>query len=144
MVMALPWKPDFDMGSLKSTSALVWVDLPNLNPTFEYFANDLLKCMGKVIYAATKTTKSRFSHVKGYVLCDMSLDLVDHIVLDIEGQKEVKIEVEYMTLPNACFICKQRGHSKVLQGKQEPTEPQLVENIQPPNHSGEHQGVQRI
>lgn len=45
---ALLWKPAFDMTVLRSTSAPVWVDLPNLNPTLKYFANDLLEVIGTV------------------------------------------------------------------------------------------------
>lgn len=110
MVMALPWKPNFKIALLRSTSTPVWVDLPNLNPALEYFANDILGEVGQVVYATTRSMRSRFSHIRACVLYDLSLELVDHVVLDIEGHREIKVAVKYHTLPGACFVCHERGH----------------------------------
>lgn len=58
MVLTLLWKVDFKIANLCSTSAPMWIDLPILNPTFKYFANDILSEVREVVYAGTKLTRS--------------------------------------------------------------------------------------
>lgn len=49
MVMAMPWTSDFDANSMKTRRAPVWVNLPLLNPAFEYYTNLMLAKIGIVL-----------------------------------------------------------------------------------------------
>lgn len=51
--MAMPWTPDFDANAMKTTKALVWVDLQLLNPAFEYYANSMLAKIGSAVCTNT-------------------------------------------------------------------------------------------
>ncbi|CAM6094214.1 unnamed protein product [Calypogeia fissa] len=101
---------DFDAHTMKTSQAPVWIDLPLVHPSMEIYANELLETVGKVVYVATTTSRSRFPHIRGCVLTDLNQDLVEYIVLDLPGIREFKIEVEYRSMPDACFVCRRRGH----------------------------------
>lgn len=103
MVLAVPWMVDFDANAMQTTKAPVWIDLPMLNPIFDYYSNQLLVKVGMVIYGQTTTTRSRFPHIHGCILCNLNKDLIDYIAIKIPGIGEFKVDVIYMTLPDACF-----------------------------------------
>lgn len=110
MVIAMPWTTNFDANAMKSSRAPVWVDLQMLNPAFEFYANFLLAKVGTVLYAQTHKARSKFSHTRGCVLCNLNEDLVEFINVTIPGVGSYKEDVIYRTLPDTCFGCKQRGH----------------------------------
>lgn len=108
--MAIPWTPDFDANAMKTARAPLWIDLPLLNPTFEYYANSLLAIIGTVLYAQTHHSRSKISHILGCVLYNLNEDLVEYINVEISRVGTYRVDVVYRTLPNACFNCKQRGY----------------------------------
>ncbi|CAM6111896.1 unnamed protein product [Calypogeia fissa] len=110
LVMAMPWAPDFDALTMKISEAPVWIDLPLVHPAMEIYANELLETVGKVVYPATTTSRSRFPHIRGCVLADLNQDLIEYIILELPGVREFKIAVEYRSMPDACFVCRKRGH----------------------------------
>lgn len=110
MVIAMPWTPDFDANAMRSTKAPVWIDLPLLNRAFEYYANQMLAKVGTVLYAQIANARSKFSHIRGCVLCNVNEDLIEYIDMSIRGVGTYRVDVIYRTLPDACFACKKRGH----------------------------------
>lgn len=110
MVLAMPWTSDIDANAMKLTKALVWVDLPMLNPTFEHFANQMLVKIGTVLYAQTAHARSKFSYIQGCVLCKLNEDLVEYIEMTIPNVGSYRVNVIYRSIPDAYFACKQRGH----------------------------------
>lgn len=83
MVLAIPWTAEFDANSMQTTQALVWIELPMVHPVFEYYSNQLLAKVGKVIYPQTATTHNKFSYIRGCVMCNLNEDLVEYIVVRI-------------------------------------------------------------
>lgn len=43
-------------------------------------------------------------------MCNLSNDLVKFIVVYILGVGNFKVDMNYTTLPHACFVCRGRGH----------------------------------
>lgn len=63
MVLAMPWIAKFNANAMRIIKAHVWIDLPMLNPVFEYYANQLLAKVGTMIYMQTTKNMSRFLHI---------------------------------------------------------------------------------
>lgn len=111
MVLAMPWTPDFDANAMRSMKAPVWIDLPLLNPAFAYYANQMLAKVGTaILYAQTANSRSKFSHIRGCVLCNLNKDLVEYIDMSIPNIGRYRVDTIYRTLLDACFAYKQRGH----------------------------------
>lgn len=68
MILAQPWTPNFSAKETHTAKAPVWIDLPQLNPALEYYANHMLAKIGKVLYAQTLQRRSQFSHIRRCVL----------------------------------------------------------------------------
>lgn len=51
MVFTIPWTTKFDANLMRTTQAPVWIELPMVHPIFEYYSNQLLAKVGKVVYA---------------------------------------------------------------------------------------------
>lgn len=100
MVMAMPWTPDFDANAMKTTRAPVWIDLPLLNPAFEYYANQMLAKVGTVLYAQTHKTRSKLLHISGCVLCTLTEDLIEYIDITIPGIGSSKMIVVIIFIMN--------------------------------------------
>lgn len=115
MVLAMPWSADFDANDMRTTKAPIWIELPMINPVFEYYSNQFLAKTGIMIYAPTWQSKSKFPHIWGCILCNLNKDLIEYIVVKILGigekfKVDVGVDVSYSTLPNACIACKCWGH----------------------------------
>lgn len=63
MVLAMPWMTKFDANAMRMIKALAWIDLPMLNPVFEYYTNQLLEKVGTIIYAQNTKYRSKFSQI---------------------------------------------------------------------------------
>lgn len=110
MILAFPWEPSFDVKTISTTATLVWVDLLTLNPLFKDSALELLGQVGKVVYAASKYARSKFSNVRGCVKVDPTQPLKDFVEIGVEGIGIFKIDMDLWTISDACFYCRKRGH----------------------------------
>lgn len=106
MIMTHPWTANFDAKEMSSAKAPVWIDLSLLNPTFELYTNQMLSKVGKVLYAHITLARSKFSHIRGCVLCNLNDDLVEFINLSIPNVANFRVDVLYQTLSDACFAYK--------------------------------------
>lgn len=61
MVSTISWTTDFDASSMRITQAPIWIKFPMLHLVYEYYSNQLLVKVGKVIYAQTSTIRSKIS-----------------------------------------------------------------------------------
>ncbi|KAL3679135.1 hypothetical protein R1sor_022091 [Riccia sorocarpa] len=57
----------------------------------------------------TDKGESKFRNIRGCVLMDMSKPLPNTMRLNLNGEIR-KIAIKYDTLPDACFLCQERGH----------------------------------
>lgn len=110
LVMAMPWAPDFDAHTMRTSQAPLWIELPMVHPSMEIYANELFESVGRIVYAATSNLRSKFLHIRGCALIDLNQNLVEYIILNLLGIREFKIAVEYRSMPDACFVCKKHGH----------------------------------
>lgn len=111
MIMAIPWKPSFDLKTTRTTAAPVWIELLTLNPVFEDIVEVLLGLVGTVVYPATKHARNKYSNdVRGYVKIDLTEPLKEYVVANVPGIGTFRIDVAYRTLPDACYYCQKRGH----------------------------------
>lgn len=88
------------------TTTPVWVDLLIVSPVFEDFALVLLGKVGKVIYAAPKYAQNKYSNICGCVRVDLMQPIKDFVIVEVQGIGDFKMNVDFCTLPNACFYCK--------------------------------------
>lgn len=72
MVLIFSREPFFNLNKICMMEAPIWVDLLTLNPVFEDSALRLLRKVGKVVYAASKYARSKFSNVQGCVKVDLT------------------------------------------------------------------------
>ncbi|KAL3696890.1 hypothetical protein R1sor_010966 [Riccia sorocarpa] len=65
-----------------------------------------------IIYAAKNTETQQINIIRGYVLMDLSNPLPEFIPIAVAEapDKVMKQRIRYLRLPDACFICRQRGH----------------------------------
>lgn len=110
MILAIPWEPSFDLKTTRTIVALVWVDLLTLNSIFKDNVEDLLNLVGDVVYPATKYSRSKYSNVRGCVKVDLTQPLANFVIASVPGIGDFKIDVQFKTLHDACYFCKQRGH----------------------------------
>ncbi|KAL2607509.1 hypothetical protein R1flu_026082 [Riccia fluitans] len=111
MVFALPWDPRFDSAKLDNCKVPVWVELPNIHPCFEAFGTQLLQSIGEVLFTSCEDTDCRFTSIRGCLKLDLSLDLPEAVkIVDPDTGEMFQQPVLYLSLPNACFHCHQRGH----------------------------------
>lgn len=68
-----------------------------VHPDFEYYSNQLLAKIGKVIYAPTTTSRRNFPHIRGCVMCNLNEDLIEFIAIKIPGVGAFKVDVSYNT-----------------------------------------------
>ncbi|KAL3687745.1 hypothetical protein R1sor_014054 [Riccia sorocarpa] len=71
----------------------------------------LLASIGKVLRVAGISDKGevKFQNIRGCVLMDMSKALPSVLRLNLNGEVK-RIAIKYDTLPDACFVCQERGH----------------------------------
>ncbi|KAL3691827.1 hypothetical protein R1sor_005478 [Riccia sorocarpa] len=111
MVYTTPWCPGFDTSKIISKQMACWLDLVNVDHCLEGEAENLLSSIGKVLQTAGKTEEgdSKFQNIRGCVLMDMSKPLPTVLRLKLNGVSR-RISIKYDTLPDACYICQERGH----------------------------------
>lgn len=85
MILAFLWDPSFDMKTIRTTEALVWVDLMTLNLVFEGLERGLLKQVGKVMYVALQNARCKYSNLRSIVKVDLTKALRTYVVVPIEG-----------------------------------------------------------
>lgn len=83
MVLIMPYIAKFDVNAMRIIKAPILIDLPMLNPMFEYYVNQLLAKVSTIIYAQTAKYRTKFSHIRGYVLCNLNEDLKDYIAVNV-------------------------------------------------------------
>ncbi|KAL3686508.1 hypothetical protein R1sor_009082 [Riccia sorocarpa] len=101
-----PWEPGFN-----TNKVLCWLDLVNVDPLLESEAGKMLESLGSVIRMAGVTTQneSKFSNVRGCLLLDMTKPLLTALKVVMNAQVK-RIKIQYDLLPDACFMCHERGH----------------------------------
>ncbi|KAL2636422.1 hypothetical protein R1flu_007901 [Riccia fluitans] len=95
-----PWTPDYDTRKDKQNRRPLWVDITYINPGFQEEGIEMLKDLGTLLHVARLDSQSRlkFPHVRGLVLIDPEINLLEAIVLDLDGVK-VEFTLEYEELP---------------------------------------------
>lgn len=61
----------------------------------------MLAKVGKVLYAQAMHAKSKFSHIRECVLCNLTKEIVEFINLSIPNVGNFIVDVIYRTLPDA-------------------------------------------
>lgn len=110
IAIVLPWTLDLNLDSIQVTECSVWVDLIMLHTVLEIEAYNILSSLGRVVYNGTTHSRSKFSHIHGYVVMDLAEDLPTWLVVNLEGVSPFCVEVFYCQLPNTCAICKGVDH----------------------------------
>lgn len=78
---------------------------------FEYYFNQLLAKVGKVVYAQMTIARSKFSHIRGCIMCNLNEDLMEYIFVRILIVGNFKVDMNYNMLPDfVCFACRGREH----------------------------------
>ncbi|KAL3687277.1 hypothetical protein R1sor_013586 [Riccia sorocarpa] len=90
----------------------VWVELRDVKTCLMDFALEMLQRVGPVLYAAKNVETGKSNIIKGCVMADLSKDLKDVIkmVVPEPPDKIMKQAITYTKLPDACFICRERGY----------------------------------
>ncbi|KAL3685489.1 hypothetical protein R1sor_003511 [Riccia sorocarpa] len=112
MVFPLPWDTKFCTKDLKSRAVPVWLELYNVHPGLLKFGLNMLRMIGPIIYVAKNTETQRINVIRGCVLMDLSKDLPEFVPIAVSEAPDLimKQKIRYLRLPDACFICRQRGH----------------------------------
>ncbi|KAL3689701.1 hypothetical protein R1sor_016010 [Riccia sorocarpa] len=141
MVFPLPWDSGFSTKDLKTRAVPVWVELHNVRIQNLELGIEMLKKVGPVLYATKNAESMRTTLIKGCVLVDLSKPLVEVIRMAIPKAptKIWRQRVYYPRLPDACFVCRQRGHiarhcpiTRAAAPPQEAGEPQAQNRQQRP------------
>ncbi|KAL3676017.1 hypothetical protein R1sor_025965 [Riccia sorocarpa] len=112
MVYALPWNPRFNPRELKTRSVPLWVELPEVLPNCVAYGLKMLNSLGVLLYASKNCETQHTNLIKGCVLMDISKPLKDEKFFRIPGirDKLVRQKIRYSGFPDACFVCRKRGH----------------------------------
>ncbi|KAL3697780.1 hypothetical protein R1sor_011856 [Riccia sorocarpa] len=144
MVYTVHWEPGFDTTKTLAKKMAVWLDLQNVDPVIESEGKAMLATLGEVIQIAGTTTEleGKFAHVRGCVLMDMTkpLPTVMRTVMDGEIRK---VKIQYDLLPDACFVCHERGHYQRFCPKLTTTKPAVPTSQAPVQDPNEFQPVER-
>ncbi|KAL3682904.1 hypothetical protein R1sor_000926 [Riccia sorocarpa] len=111
MIYTTPWEPGFDTHKILAKKLAVWLDLLNVDPMVEDVAHELLETLGTVLQMAgvTESMEGKFANIRGCVLMDVSKPLPTILQVHMNGTMK-RFKIRYDLLPNACFICHERGH----------------------------------
>ncbi|KAL3685968.1 hypothetical protein R1sor_003990 [Riccia sorocarpa] len=136
-VYTTPWSPGYDTSKILAKRMACWLDLVNVDHFLEGEGENLLATLGQVLQVAGVSDKgeAKFQNVRGCVLMDMSKSLPVVLRLNLDGSVK-RIAIKYDTLPDACFVCQERGHfakSCPQKGKQGETREATTRN-QPDNN----------
>ncbi|KAL3692767.1 hypothetical protein R1sor_006418 [Riccia sorocarpa] len=112
MVFPLPWDSWFSMKDLRTRAVPVWIELHNVRIQNLELGIEMLKMIGPVLYATKNAETLRTTLIKGCVLVNLSKPLIEVIRMAIpEAPSKIwRQKVHYPRLPDACFVCHQRGH----------------------------------
>ncbi|KAL3689567.1 hypothetical protein R1sor_015876 [Riccia sorocarpa] len=112
MVFCLPWDPRFTPDDLRSRMTPVWVELRDLKTCLMDFALEMLQMVGPVLYAAKNVETGKSNIIPGCVMVDLNQELRDvvKVVIPEAPDRIMKQAIRYTKLPDACFICRERGH----------------------------------
>ncbi|KAL3700768.1 hypothetical protein R1sor_018790 [Riccia sorocarpa] len=112
MVFPMPWDTRFNTKDLKSRAVPVWLQLYNVHPGLIKFGLNMLRKVGPIIYAAKNTETQWINIVRGGILMDLSKPLPDFIPIMVPEApgKIMQQRIRYLRFPDACFLCRQRGH----------------------------------
>ncbi|KAL3690474.1 hypothetical protein R1sor_016783 [Riccia sorocarpa] len=124
MVYTVPWEPGFDTKKNLAKHLACWLDLLDVDPMLEGGGPNLFASLGKVLRTAglTDDQDGKFQNIRGCVLLDMTKPLPT--VLHVKLNKITKrIPVRYDLIPDACFLCHERGHFALLGEEEDETIP---------------------
>ncbi|KAL3700872.1 hypothetical protein R1sor_018894 [Riccia sorocarpa] len=111
LIYTVPWEPGFDTSKALAKKMSVWLDLLNVDAMLEGEGKAMLSTLGQVIQMAgmTEAQEGKFQHIRGCILMDLSKPLPTVLKLNMNGVTR-KIKIQYDMLPDACYVCNERGH----------------------------------
>lgn len=109
MVAEVPWEKDLNSRPIGALDTPVWIDLIAIDPLLEIHANYFLNQVGRLVFDTTSANLSRFANIRGCVLINLDKPILGQVQVDVAGEGEVKIEIQYKSL-NFCKYCRERGH----------------------------------
>ncbi|KAL3692707.1 hypothetical protein R1sor_006358 [Riccia sorocarpa] len=112
MVFCLPWDTRFTPDDLRSRMIPVWVELRDVKTCLMEFALEMLQKVGPVLYAAKNVETGKSNIIRGCIMVDLNKELKDVIKMVVPEAPDriMRQAVRYTKLPDACFICRERGH----------------------------------
>ncbi|KAL3683006.1 hypothetical protein R1sor_001028 [Riccia sorocarpa] len=116
LVVSLEWDGNLEVVPMNDKLKAVWVELQNVPPFLEDQAECMLAAIGPVAFSAVNTMEAtKYSHVRGCVLLDLSLDLPQKVV-EHRGWKHILRTLCTHAFPINVFSVKDEdtGHVTVL------------------------------
>ncbi|KAL3684807.1 hypothetical protein R1sor_002829 [Riccia sorocarpa] len=111
MIYTSMWEPGFDTSKALAKKMCCWLDIQNVDPMLAGEGLNMLSSIGEVLRTAgtTKEGDGKFAHIRGCVLIDMSKPIPTVLKVVLNGETK-RFGIHFDTLPDACFLCQERGH----------------------------------